>query len=651
LKTLVRASGERLRRISNRTPVMLVLSCVLLAGCPSDDPRTTPPPPTTPTVSGQLANGATLAAPTISAASAGSVARAGRVDASGHFIIASGGLSAPYLLQSSTGYAVIRNIGGIANATPLTELVLLERIRAPLDAYFSELFNPSRSATAATGVDFTQFTAANLAEAQQRAVRALRQQLGVTVPAALTANDFSGTTFNAVAGDPMFDTLTALQRALSDRGTDLAGFERDRIQEFRRCDIEQLDIALTNDELTFCPAAKQALADPDDANILVYTFTTADNRALTLRARDGAVLAVELNSGDRTLRCDAAACAPAQLDPAASDGSRLLRLSGTVLRDGSGATASLSGVLRGAIPGQPLPVCTIGTNALGILEFDDGSRSAGCYGFAAIDRVDRSAYDSQLGATDAIEQIEIRAEGAALAAVTIYHLDPDSFLPIADYRCQRSACNNVQISAADASGTRNVTIEGAVLPRINATNSSGPTTATLRGSFSLVEPSPAPLPNCAAAPADQTLTARVINTNVDWPICPPYDVDNGNIGGFQIDLFSLGRYPGGLIGDYVYRFINDFASVGSVTLVASPQGLPRRLEYQRASADRFACQDAACLSAVTIDAAAPRVAHAVRINAVTLQEVEINDLAGDRSVRIQGALRTVPDCFITGEGC
>ncbi|MCK9192839.1 MAG: hypothetical protein M0P19_03080, partial [Nevskia sp.] len=123
------------------------------------------------------------------------------------------------------------------------------------------------------------------------------------------------------------------------------------------------------------------------------------------------------------------------------------------------------------------------------------------------------------------------------------------------------------------------------------------------------------------------------------------------IGGFLVDEFNLLRYPGAFIGDFVYRFLNDFNSIGSVTIVASPQGIARRLEYQRGFADVFACRDSACLSAVTIQAPNAQTAHVVQIRAVTLPEVELSDLPGDRSVTLQGSLLTVPDCFITGEGC
>jgi len=633
------------------TRLLIFAATLGLAGCPSDDARPTPPTTVTPTISGQLATGLPLTNNSLIASSNNAAARAGRVDASGRYIVASSGLSAPYFFQSSAGYAATSSANGAGNATPLTELQILERIRAPLDPYFIALFNTSRPATEPSGVDLTLFNTSALVEAQARVVRLLRQQLGVIVPPQVANASFADTAFTPAVGDPMFDTLIALQTALEQRGKSLQQFESERVQEFRRCDAELLTITLADDLIEFCPASKQSLPDPDDDGIRDYRFTTIDAQTLTLRARDALVLSARLVvNGRAPYGCEAIACLPLSLSAAAENGSRTVTLNAVLLRADDGSSAALSGSLQTAVPGAPALNCTVGVNAPGVINFDDGSSAAGCYGFAALDRVSRVAYDSQLAATDAPQQIELRNDGDAIIGVVVYHPDPDSFIPVVDYKCRLGDCNNVAIGAPDSANLRVVTLNNTRVVRVGG-DGSGPQSATLQGSFTLAEPPLANPPDCTAAAADQTITARIGGTSSDWNICPPYDIDNGNIGGFLVDEFNLLRYPGSFIGDFVYRFLNDFNSIGSVTIVASQQGIARRLEYQRGFADVFACRDSACLGAITIQAPNAQTAHRVQIRAVTLPEVELSDLPGDRSVTLQGSLLTVPDCFITGEGC
>ncbi|MCK9194047.1 MAG: hypothetical protein M0P19_09270, partial [Nevskia sp.] len=342
----------------------------------------------TPTISGQLATGLPLTNTSLIASGNNAAARAGRVDASGRYIVASSGLSAPYFFQSSAGYAVTLSANGAGNATPLTELQILERVRAPLDPYFIALFNTSRPATEPSGVDLTLFSASALVEAQARVVRLLRQQLGVVVPAQIASASFVDTAFTPTVGDPMFDTLIALQTALEQRGKSLQQFESERVQEFRRCDAELVTITLADDLIEFCPASKQSLPDPDDDNIRDYRFTTIDAQTLTLRARDALVLSAQLVvNGRAPYGCEASACLPLSLSAAAENGSRTVALNAVLLRADDGSSAALSGSLQTAVPGAPALDCTVGVNAPGVINFDDGSSAAGCYGFAALDRV------------------------------------------------------------------------------------------------------------------------------------------------------------------------------------------------------------------------------------------------------------------------
>lgn len=637
-----------------RLPLAAALLVLLgSTGCGRDDGRIADPPPVLPTYSGIASAGFALGGGSIQVASNGTFPRSRTLRADGGFSVPLAGLTAPYLLISDPrlnsgssaidAAAVTRANSGTINVTPLTRLVVLELARQDLDTYFNRLLTASSIPVNARIADFSPFTDTAIAEAQATAVRLLRQELGIVVPASIASTDWVTTPFVHSPGDPMYDTLAAFSARYA-RDEFVAGsYPRNRVAELARCARERLAITVGSEFYEFCTFNREALPDPGDASLLVFRLFDVRGNSLALSLRGNVVASIEFRrSGLPLYRCAESACSLVMVGGQISDQSRPLTFSNTVLTADDGSTAMLAGTVIGGIPGRPALNCDAVDGLPLFITPTTGLASGLCASadvrFEAVagSRYIYRAFPDGLAP-------EVRVDGDRLLSITLFTQD-DASATTPLFECTGSACSGATLGAFTSLGTTEVervlTVSGTTLAALG-----GGSPVTLDGAIRLGNRIDRIPPNCAGFPASQTVSVLVSGETDSWNVCPPYSVDDGNVTGALVRDFNIGAYPGAQLGDYLYSFVNDQArSESAITVVTSPSGVVRRLQYQR-STETFACTDATCLGAVTIGPPDRNAAHVLTIAPVTVPEVLLGDRPGDRGVRLQGQLLTVSDRF------
>lgn len=634
-----------------------LLAAALLAGCGRDDGRIADPPPVLPTFSGVVSIGQPASRTEVQVASNGTFPRDGRFATNGRFIVPLAALTAPYLVLGSADpldnpdavplevAAVTRASSGTINVTPLTRLVVLELARQEPATYFNRLLTPSSIPVFARIADFAPFTDEAIANAQATVVRLLRQELGIVVPASVATADWVTTPFVPVAGDPMHDTLARLSASIARNQFVPGSYPNNRVGELARCAREQIGITVGPEFYAFCPATRDALPDEADASVLVFRLFDIRGNTLSLRLRDNTVIGIELRrSGLPPYRCVDAGCSLVTVGGEVSDRSRPLSFSNTVLTAADGSTALLVGTAIGGVPGRPAINCDGAEGLPLFVASADGSATAQCASANVRFEAVASARYVYRAAIDVLPVPEVRVDGNRLLSITLFQQNEDDLALVPLYECVGETCNGAVLGDFVTLGNltnaeRTLSLAGTVL-----TSLSGGSPVTLDGGINLGNRIDRIPPDCTAAPASETVRVRVEGEADAWDLCPPYDLDEGTVAGFVIRDGNIGRFPGAQLGDYAYSFANrQPRSESYLTIVASPSGLVRRLQYDRAQGESFACTDAACLSAVSIGPANAQSAHPVRIALVTVPEVLLGDRLGDRRVSLQGQLLSAPD--------
>ncbi|MBA4286822.1 MAG: hypothetical protein C0434_14955 [Xanthomonadaceae bacterium] len=628
------------------------LSTALLAACGRDDGRTAEPPPVLPTYAGVVASGFTIGSGSVQVASNGTFPRSRLLPADGRFSAPLAGLTPPYLIvadprpdssvAAADALAVTRASSGTINVTPLTRLVALELIRQEPLSYFSRLLTDAGIPLSARIADFSPFTPEATASAQATVIRLLRQELGIVVPATIADSDWVTTPFTQTAGDPMHDTLAAFSARYARDEFVPDSYPRNRVAELARCAREQVDIQIGSEFYAFCPVSRDALPDPDDPALLVFRLFDARGNTLRLQLRGSAVTGIELRRSPLPLfSCTEAACSQVTVGGQISDRTRPLSFAGTTLSGTDGSTAVLTGTVIGGVPGRPAIDCDDVEGLPLFVTAADGSATAQCAAAAVrFEAVAGSRYVYQ-SIPDGVVP-EVRVDGDRLLSITLFRQDENDLALRPLFECSGDGCDGTVLGPFVDSGLTNterrLSLAGTVLPSLD-----GGSPVILDGAILLGNRIDRMPPDCSRFPATQTVRVRVGDEADRWDLCPPYDVGEGTVGGFVIRASNIGQFPGAQLGDYVYSFANDQArSESQLSLVTSPAGVPRRLDYRR-STETFACIDTACLSAVTIGPADARSAHVLTIAPVTVPEVVLGDRPGDRSVSLHGQLLTAPD--------
>ncbi|WP_129774432.1 hypothetical protein [Peristeroidobacter soli] len=492
------------RRHGRRFGLIALAFAMLLAGCGEDAPpkQTTL---TTPTLAGTAAyDDRVTAGPVTAKGTAGLPRTASNSSGTNRYSVDLSQLTGPYALrwigpdandQQVFLYSVATQ-AGTANVTPLTTLLFAQLMgQDPTAAY------------AAFGANGTEMvTDEKIRAAQAKVTAYLRDVLGVSVRSGDAS--FITSAFNATSGDPMFDTIQALEAVLVTNGSTLATLSRQVASLARLCIEENVVIDIAGVSREFCPATKTANREEDDNSVIDYVFSAPTNDTLTVRVRGDEILSADYVNAGLTYSCSGSACGGVILGVAASDQTRSLTFTSATLT-GTSEGAVLNGVLRGAIPGVELPVLPCSTNKFFVVLADNTVIAQCVDAFDPLNiggtlNTSRGATPSRAvyafadtsGADPAYPQVELVTDGNdSVVSVYFFQYDPATLIPTVRFACEAEACNGITLGPVTVNTdlgpdmpvlVRNVSFANTTLSGMTESGAPTGTTATLKASFTTV---------------------------------------------------------------------------------------------------------------------------------------------------------------------
>ncbi len=574
------------------------------------------------------------------------------LSSSGPFTISLQELSGPYALRAtyteeSTGTAFslysTATKAGTSNITPLTTLLVAQLTAQPPSAFFNSL---SSSGIGASVTD------ANIRAAQSSVTAYLQDILGVEVRSGTSS--FVESPFTPAAGDPMFDTIVALNTKLAERGSNIETLASEIAVEASNCRTESLQVNASGHASAFCPSSKSAEADSGDNTVTIHTFTAASGETLTLRSRDSSVLSAEYRSRNATsFICIGNACAAITLGTPAGDLTRPVQFNAVSLAAGA-ATATLNGTLTSAVPGVVLPPLPCTSNRYFLVK-PDRSVIAACVdadpvgiGLPGPDAQSRGlsrlawTFRDSSG-TFAPQQIEVALEGDTVISVLTWEFDTVTNQPKGLYKCRRSDCNGVTLGAPIVDSTtigipvtlRTIALNDTQLKEVNPDGSlSSTSVALLKASFDtlLIFPTE-PINNLACDGSGNKVVVQVSGTTPAFDACPPADPQ-----GFS-GFVSAGTEANGDISAsirYLSVTANGSTLVDGVTIRFDGLGTVVDVQFVSHYNDRFQCSGAAC-SGVAVSPPDGLGQRTITFSNTVLQELETGALLGDRTATLNGS--------------
>lgn len=486
------------------------LTCAMaLAGCGSEGP---PEQARTefPTLTGTATYDATVRPNDVAAkGAAGPLRTASNSSGTNQYTISLTQLTAPYMLRYTGGdrkgaqlflYTVATG-PGVANITPLTTLLVAQLFgQDPAAAYAA--FGPTG------GVPMHLVTDANIVDAQEKVTAYLRDVLGIEVQSGTAS--FITSPFTATAGDPMFETLLALDAKLAANGRTLADLTEHIATLARLCLQEKIQIAVNGEPKEFCPATKTANPEEGDSSILDYVFVNSPGDTLTLRVQENTLLSGEyVSATGSAYTCSAEACGEIALGEPASDLTRSITFSNNELSGADGSIV-LSGTLMGPIPGVALPVLPCDHNkfiailpgrrvAADCVDAFDPLGLGGTLNDMRGATPSRAVYTfvNTTGPNPAPPRVQLVTDANdSVLSVYFAESDPETGETTSRFACETTGCNGVTLGPVtvntDLLGldfpvmVRNVTFEDTVLPGLNEDGSPTNTFATLKAAFTTV---------------------------------------------------------------------------------------------------------------------------------------------------------------------
>lgn len=433
---------------------------LLVGGCGGGGPSAPAPAPRV-EMSGTATGGATsgpdeFAGEFAAKGAAGILRTANAAAGSLDYRISLAELAAPYALRAVLGdaqrqvtvYAVAAE-PGTANLTPLTTLLVAQLYGEDPETVYDR-FGDGIAAPAGG------LAAERIAEAQQAVEAYLGETLDLAVPAA--AGSFLTTPFTAAAGDPMYDTVRALEAALARQGSTFAQLTADVALAARECLAERLVVTIGGSAADFCPRTKSATPRPDDPDRIAHRIVDRRGATLVLDVDGDVLLSARFVTGAGTAyRCSGSGCSGITLGPPQADGVRTLAFDGARLA-GPGGSARLDGSVLGAEPGVVLPVLPCETNRF-IVVGDDRSVVGRCadpdpfgFGVGGVPgallgvEVSRGMYDftAPFGTDPTAATVSVITDGYdGVLAVQFTDRAPGGSAPRRRFLCTFSGCTGI----------------------------------------------------------------------------------------------------------------------------------------------------------------------------------------------------------------
>ncbi len=121
---------------------------------------------------------------------------------------------------------------------------------------------------------------------------------------------FTRSSFKTDVGDPMYDSILALNAKMATNGTTLKTVAARIATGAQACLTEKIQISIGGQQKKFCPISKSDVPEEADTSILDYKFIDVANAVLLVKVRENTVLSVDFTTGAGvTYSCVGAACA------------------------------------------------------------------------------------------------------------------------------------------------------------------------------------------------------------------------------------------------------------------------------------------------------------------------------------------------------
>lgn len=462
-------------------------------------------------------------------------------------------LAPPYMLRyalvDGSFLISVATEPGRANVTPLTTLLVAQLLGAdPASAFDSY----SGSATA----NIARITDARIAEAQTAVTAYLQDVLGVEVQSGTAS--FTQAVFEARDGDPMYDTMVALNARLTADGITLTDLSQTLAAQARLCLAESITVTVGGQPSRFCTATKSGLPETADPTVMAYVFTDPNGATLTLRLRGNDLLTERYVSAEGVAYdCSAAGCTGLVIGTPAGDLSRAATF--TDARIGS---AVLNGSLTLPAPGPAIPVLPCDNNRYALV-YPDFSLAAEC-----IDASDPFGIGGMFGGNAGLPRtgftfggaLTVYVENGELLSITALrpYTDPGTGQPVI-FKCVGAECAGAVLGAPELNydygpelTLRSLTLTGVQLRALNADGTPATLTdaATLQGSFLTIEyidpAESSPQPNDCLGTTDHFFAQASFAPTVT-DICPaPGGKTTTQYGAGDLDVVLFGYAPVGV---------------------------------------------------------------------------------------------------------
>ncbi|MBP9199656.1 MAG: hypothetical protein KBF47_06590 [Gemmatimonadales bacterium] len=275
---------------------------------------------------------------------------------------------------------------------------------------------------------------------------------------ALPDADWRTLPFQPVPGDSMYDALVAVE------GIAWASFFPDWSDTLRqhaeRCRHERVDVGLADGLRLVCLRQKYTGPDPLDPAVTLLAFTDPLDDSVEVRLGGPAGVEVTYrHPGELPYTC--AGCAGVSIGATAADGTMPVTLTGAVLAQAGGATATLHAVLTAPDTGPQLPLLYC-TTARFAATRPDGSRQQGCFSGASGQQVYPDWSNHFIDFRDGPDGTGIRVllDGDTVVRATF----ADQFGQL--FRCHGGACTGITVSAPDSRGRRRLGFQDVALTEI-----------------------------------------------------------------------------------------------------------------------------------------------------------------------------------------
>ncbi|ABM95247.1 hypothetical protein Mpe_A2291 [Methylibium petroleiphilum PM1] len=541
-------------------------------------------------------------------------------------------LDAPYMLRFSlvdgSFLVSVATEPGRANVTALTTLLVAQLLGADPATAFDNY-------SAASTANIARITDARIAEAQTAVTTYLQNVLGIPVRSGSAS--FTQVAFEAKDGDPMYDTMVALNAKLAADGITLTDLSQTIAAQARLCLTESITISLGGSTSRFCTASKSGLPETADPTVMAYVFTDPNGATLTLRVRGNDLLTERYVTAEgAAYDCSAAGCTGLVLGAPAGDLSRP-----ATFTDARIGAATLNGSLTLPAPGPAIPVLPCDNNRYALV-YPDFSFAAEC-----VDASDPFGIGGMFGGDAGLPRtavtfgsaLSVYFEDGSLLSITALQplTDPGTGQPVF-FKCVGAECAGAVLGEPELNydygpelTLRSLTLAGVQLRALNADGTAAALgAATLQGTFLTIEyiQPPPTLNDCAGA---TDLVEGQLSFRADpVRICP------NPVSGVKNTFVA----PDGELTLNVTGSTPDGSGLPSPMLgVVVPAG-GGGARISLVDAQQYACTG----GCTGITVGAPNVAgeRQVTFSGAVLREIESANLPGTRTITLNGSFVAPP---------